>query len=112
MNCSAWAHSNETQAKPFAERLLFITRTTTMAPTDGSGDTAATHHPGAPARYDPVIAPNGVSYERRWIEAHLERGGKDPVTFEPLRLDQLRPNLQLKDAIDTFLDEHPVCGGP
>ncbi|XP_009617554.1 E3 ubiquitin-protein ligase CHIP-like isoform X1 [Nicotiana tomentosiformis] len=56
---------------------------------------------------DPVITPNGVTYERAVILDHLEKVGKfDPVTREPLKPFQLVPNLAIKEAVHAFLDKH------
>ncbi|XP_064478794.1 E3 ubiquitin-protein ligase CHIP-like [Ornithodoros turicata] len=56
---------------------------------------------------DPVITPSGITYDRRDIEEHLQRVGHfDPVTRTPLTLDQLVPNLALKEVIDAFLAEN------
>ncbi|KAK1309774.1 E3 ubiquitin-protein ligase CHIP [Acorus calamus] len=56
---------------------------------------------------DPVISPSGVTYERAMIVDHLNKVGKfDPFTREPLELDQLVPNLAIKEALQAFLKEH------
>ncbi|KAK1263239.1 E3 ubiquitin-protein ligase CHIP [Acorus gramineus] len=56
---------------------------------------------------DPVISPSGVTYERAMIVDHLNKVGKfDPFTREPLELDQLVPNLAIKEALQAFLNEH------
>ncbi|ETV91964.1 hypothetical protein, variant 1 [Aphanomyces invadans] len=54
---------------------------------------------------DPVTTPNGVSYERKWIEAHIARSQLDPLTREALRVHQLRPNVSLRHAIEDFLNK-------
>ncbi|RHY31692.1 hypothetical protein DYB32_003245 [Aphanomyces invadans] len=54
---------------------------------------------------DPVTTPNGVSYERKWIEAHIARSQLDPLTREALRVNQLRPNVSLRHAIEDFLNK-------
>lgn len=57
---------------------------------------------------DPVTTPNGVSYERRCIEEHLRTNGAvDPLTRKTLTLDMLRPNTNLRAAIQDYLDKHP-----
>ncbi|EQC32656.1 hypothetical protein SDRG_09632 [Saprolegnia diclina VS20] len=56
---------------------------------------------------DPVSTPNGVSYERKWIEQHLDVQAIDPLTREKLTRAQLRPNVGLRHAIEDFLHENP-----
>ncbi|KAF0720361.1 Aste57867_372 [Aphanomyces stellatus] len=62
---------------------------------------------GMDIMYDPVTTPNGVSYERKWIEEHITRSHIDPLTRESLRTGQLRPNVGLRHAIEDFLNKHP-----
>lgn len=54
--------------------------------------------------HDPVITKTGNSYDRATVMEHLKRSHTDPLTREPLRLEDLRPNLALKQACDDFLD--------
>ncbi|OQS07404.1 hypothetical protein THRCLA_00577 [Thraustotheca clavata] len=56
---------------------------------------------------DPVTTPNGVSYERKWIEQHLSVQQIDPLTREKLVKSQLRPNVALRQAIEDYLHKHP-----
>jgi hypothetical protein len=51
---------------------------------------------------DPVITPSGRTYERAAIERWLESNSTDPVTRQPLFIDQLVPNLLLKDVLGRF----------
>ena len=52
---------------------------------------------------DPVIAPSGHTYEREAIVEHLNKhGGKDPLTSQPLKLDQLKPNGAMKGMIEQY----------
>jgi STIP1 family protein 1 len=37
---------------------------------------------------------------------HLKRSKTDPLTREPLRVEDLRPNLALKEACEGFLAEN------
>jgi len=37
---------------------------------------------------------------------HLKRSQTDPLTREPLRVEDLRPNLALKEACEQFLAEN------
>lgn len=48
----------------------------------------------------------GKSYERASIMEHLRRSPTDPLTREPLRIDELRPNLALREACEEFLKEN------
>ncbi|KAK1752317.1 U-box domain-containing protein [Echria macrotheca] len=56
--------------------------------------------------HDPVITKTGKSYERSSIMEHLRRSNTDPLTREPLYISELRPNLDLKQACDEFLQEN------
>lgn len=54
--------------------------------------------------HDPVMTINGHSYERSTIYEHLKRSKTDPLTREPLTIDDLRPNFGLKAACNEFWD--------
>ncbi|KAI4183138.1 MAG: hypothetical protein LQ348_004731 [Seirophora lacunosa] len=56
--------------------------------------------------HDPVVTRTGASYERSTILEHLKRSPTDPLTREPLTVQDLRPNLLLKQACDAFLEEN------
>lgn len=56
--------------------------------------------------HDPVITKKGHSYSRSTILEHLRRSETDPLTREPLRKEDLRPNLALKQACELFLEEN------
>jgi len=49
---------------------------------------------------DPVVDPEGNSYERVAIETWLARHGTSPITRKPLRVSDLAPNRALKEAIE------------
>ncbi|CAF1014129.1 unnamed protein product [Rotaria sordida] len=51
---------------------------------------------------DPVIDPDGNSYERQAIEGWLRQNGTSPITRTPLSASDLRPNRALKAAIDEY----------
>lgn len=51
---------------------------------------------------DPVIDPDGNSYERRAIEGWLQQNGTSPITRSALSASDLRPNRALKVAIDEY----------
>jgi hypothetical protein len=53
----------------------------------------------AQAMVDPVMDPEGNSYERAAIHRWLARSATSPVTRAPLRLESLAPNRALRDAI-------------
>ncbi|RDL33743.1 uncharacterized protein BP5553_08111 [Venustampulla echinocandica] len=55
---------------------------------------------------DPVVTKTGQSYDRSSIMEHLRRSPTDPLTREPLRAEDLRPNLALRAACDEFLQEN------
>jgi len=55
---------------------------------------------------DPVMTKTGQSYERLSIYKHLERSQTDPLTREPLRKEDLRPNLGLRMAVEDFVEEN------
>ncbi|RYO94753.1 hypothetical protein DL766_000016 [Monosporascus sp. MC13-8B] len=55
---------------------------------------------------DPVITLTGKSYERASIMEHLRRHPTDPLTRQPLRVSDLRPNLDLKQACEEFLEQN------
>uniref|UniRef100_A0A1I8A328 E3 ubiquitin-protein ligase CHIP n=1 Tax=Steinernema glaseri TaxID=37863 RepID=A0A1I8A328_9BILA len=57
--------------------------------------------------HDPVITPSGITYDRESIKDHLHRVGHfDPITRAPLTVDQLIPNLAMKEVVDMFLQEN------
>lgn len=51
---------------------------------------------------DPVIDPEGNTYDRRSIEAWLVKNATSPVTRSPLTQAQLAPNRALKEAIEQW----------
>jgi len=56
---------------------------------------------------EPVIAPSGITYDKKDIEEHLQRVGHfDPITRAELRASQLIPNLAMKEVIDDFLEKN------
>jgi len=52
--------------------------------------------------HDPVVTNNGHSYEKNTLLEHLKRSPTDPLTREPLTIDQLRPNIALRKALEEF----------
>jgi STIP1 family protein 1 len=56
---------------------------------------------------DPVTCPSGNSYERSAVEEHLKKVGLfDPITRQPMTLEDLRPNVGLRNAAHAWLNEH------
>ncbi|MCJ1264281.1 hypothetical protein MMC22_004152 [Lobaria immixta] len=56
--------------------------------------------------HDPVTTKNGQSYDKSTMLEHLRRSETDPLTREPLRIQDLRPNLALKQACEEFLENN------
>lgn len=52
--------------------------------------------------HDPVVTKNGHSYERATLIEHLKRSPTDPLTREPLTIDELKPNVSLRRACEEF----------
>ena len=62
--------------------------------------------------HDPVITPSGITYDRYDIEQHLQRVGRfDPVTRTELTIDQLIPNLSMKEVVENFVSENEWIDG-
>ncbi|KAF1913375.1 hypothetical protein BDU57DRAFT_522263 [Ampelomyces quisqualis] len=55
---------------------------------------------------DPVVTKNGRSYERATLIEHLKRSATDPLTRETLTIDDLRPNMALKEACAEFMEQN------
>ena|SRR5438045_928630 len=49
---------------------------------------------------DPVVTPSGYSYDRTALEKWLRNKPYDPQTRQPLTIDQVYANRNLKDAIE------------
>lgn len=49
---------------------------------------------------DPVLAPDGYTYEREFLEDWIGRTGISPMTRQPIRVDALIPNRALFDIIE------------
>eukprot|EP00041_Stephanoeca_diplocostata_P040364 m.1639258 g.1639258 ORF g.1639258 m.1639258 type:complete len:624 (+) comp34183_c0_seq1:239-2110(+) len=56
---------------------------------------------------DPVMAPDGRSYERNAITRWLQTHGTSPVTREPMEVASLISNRALKDAIEHWRSQLP-----
>ncbi|CAM6103943.1 unnamed protein product [Calypogeia fissa] len=56
---------------------------------------------------DPVITPSGITYEKAVLLEHLRKVGKfDPMNRAPLQPEQIVPNLALKEALQSYLNDH------
>ncbi|KAI8824263.1 uncharacterized protein EV422DRAFT_313575 [Fimicolochytrium jonesii] len=56
---------------------------------------------------DPVVSVSGISYDRTEILAHMRKIGYwDPLSRQPMRESDLRPNLALREIIEEFLKEN------
>ena len=60
---------------------------------------------------DPVKTPFGDTYERMAIENHLDTVETDPKTGQPLKKDQLVPDLKMKDKIRLHQEANVVPKG-
>lgn len=56
--------------------------------------------------HDPVMTKNGHSYERSTMIEHLRGSQTDPLTREYLQVEDLRPNLALRQACEEFLENN------
>jgi hypothetical protein len=52
---------------------------------------------------DPVVTPNMHRFERKAIEEWVRSNGSCPISREPLRLDQLKPDFAVKSAIQGYI---------
>ena len=57
---------------------------------------------------DPVIDPEGNSYEKYAIKFWLTKNSTSPITRNPLTVDQLVPNRALQDAIQEWKAAAPA----
>lgn len=58
---------------------------------------------------DPVVLASGHTYDRQAIEHWFRSGARtDPNTNMPLRHRTLTPNVQLRQAIQRFLESRPI----
>ena len=60
---------------------------------------------------DPVIAPDGYTYEKSTIIKHLQMYGNSPMTRQPLDESQLIPNRALRDAIQAWTEQSNAGSG-
>lgn len=55
---------------------------------------------------DPVIMPDGQTYEREAIQKALSVNPVSPITREPMSFDQAKTNYALKSLIDKYIQDH------
>ena len=60
---------------------------------------------------DPVIGPDGYTYERGAIETWLSSNAISPMTRQRMTTTTLTPNLALRHTIEDFLRAHPASAG-
>eukprot|EP00892_Ulva_mutabilis_P011858 jgi/Ulvmu1/9044/UM005_0137.1 len=61
---------------------------------------------------DPVVTPDGNSFERTALLDHLRKVGEfEPLTRNPLTVEDLIPNQRLRMATQQYLDQHPWAWG-
>ena len=60
---------------------------------------------------DPVLMPDGQTYERKAIEAALDLQPYSPVTRQPMKIEDAVPNYALKSLIEAYQAKHtPIVG--
>ena len=55
---------------------------------------------------DPVIGPDNHTYENETIQEWLKMNATSPLTKEEMKASQLRPNIAIRHAIETWTKEH------
>ena len=55
--------------------------------------------------YDPVVLPSGHFVDRPTITQHLLNDPIDPFNREPMTIDDIKPAVELKAKIDSWLEE-------
>lgn len=59
---------------------------------------------------DPVIDPDGNSYEKDEIEKWLSIHNTSPITRNPMTINDLRPNRALKESIENYIKDNDGLG--
>lgn len=55
---------------------------------------------------DPRLTPDGISYDYVMLDAHFQRiGYTDPITRKEIDMSKVVPNINLRLAIEHFLDQ-------
>ncbi|CAF3848769.1 unnamed protein product, partial [Rotaria sordida] len=60
--------------------------------------------------HDPVLTPDGHTYERQAIEQWIRSHGTSPITRQPLSIEQLYPNRKIIEAMICLVSNHIVHG--
>lgn len=55
--------------------------------------------------WDPVRAPDGYTYDRLPIEKWLAQRGVSPITRAPMRIEDLRPDAEMRARVAEFLEK-------
>ncbi|KRW99228.1 hypothetical protein PPERSA_04590 [Pseudocohnilembus persalinus] len=59
---------------------------------------------------EPTMTSQGITYEKEHLFEHFRKNGHfDPVTRKPVRPNECVPNINLKQAIDEYLEKNPWC---
>jgi len=58
----------------------------------------------------PVVSPTGITYDRQSLTGWIEEHHSDPATQAPLKMDNVYPNLALRDMIQEWLVDHRFLG--
>lgn len=57
---------------------------------------------------DPICNEHGNSYSKKAYVGELEKNGKlDPMTLKPIKTNIMYTNINLKKAIESFLEKNP-----
>ncbi len=54
---------------------------------------------------DPVVTPSMHRFERKAIEHWIRNNGTCPITRQPLRIDQLKSDFAIKQAIEGYVKQ-------
>lgn len=55
---------------------------------------------------DPYMTPSGRSFEKLSILKHLQNNSTCPISREPMTVKDIRPNIQLREAIEEYMNEN------
>lgn len=61
---------------------------------------------------EPLITPGGLTYEANAIWRWLEQHDTDPISREPLSIDDLRPNRAITEVVTTYIAAIPAGSRP
>ena len=51
---------------------------------------------------DPVVADDGQTYERKYIIEWMKKSNTSPLTNEPFKSNDLKPNFMIKSQIENW----------